>query len=295
MSTTFIDAASRLRQLFRDSWGSRNLVNVAPADFHAHIRQRIGTINARSEGFLDESKQRDLSRKYHWGHNHDFGDGTTYDGRMKDRHIDLIARFVTQYGLPLDLRGKRVMDIGVWTGGTCLTLVAMGAEVVGLEEVAMYADTVNYLAESFGVADRLKCLPRSLYDALPLFADYFDYVLYSGVIYHVTDPTLSLRLIFSALKDGGRVFLETYGYDSPECLCSYTGPTVVLNGTSTEMNRGGWNYYAPSPSCLAAWCRDVGFEHESMGPVEDTRILGAAERTRFGDFCRAGLSKTTTR
>lgn len=47
---------------------------------------------------------------------------------MADRHIEIIARFLSDFGLPLDLTGKKVLDIGVWTGGTCLALCALGAE-----------------------------------------------------------------------------------------------------------------------------------------------------------------------
>jgi SAM-dependent methyltransferase len=165
---------------------------------------------------------------------------------------------------------------------------------VALEEVVKYADTVNYLARSFGIADRLKCLPKTLYDALPLFADYFDYIVYSGVIYHVTDPLLSLRLIFSALKDGGKAFIETYGFASAESSCRYEGPSIVHSGTRAELNRGGWNYFIPSSRCLEAWCEDAGFQAARSAPVHD-RLLAVAERSAFQDICRAGLSRASVR
>lgn len=284
-----------LSRLFTSRFKLPNLVHRHAEAFAAHLRSRIGVVDAASEGFLDESRQRDLAIKFHWGHNHDFGSGLEIAGRMGNRHIDLIADFVDQYGLPRDLSGKRVLDIGVWTGGTSLLLAAMGAEVTALEEVVKYAEMVNYLAESFGLHARIRCYPRSLYDMLPRFADYFDLVLYAGVIYHVTDPILSLRLIFSALKDDGQVFLETYGCASNDTVCGYEGPAVIHSGQKQDRNRGGWNYFAPSSRCLEAWCRDVGFQEVTIGSYVQTRIQGVARRTAFDDLCRAGLSQPQCR
>jgi 2-polyprenyl-3-methyl-5-hydroxy-6-metoxy-1,4-benzoquinol methylase len=296
MKMTAPDVAKNLTALFEANYGSEQIRHRDRKLFHQTLAGLIGTVDGGKEGFLDVAKQRDLSVKYHWGHNHDFGDGNVYAGRMGNRHVDVVARFVAEFGLPTDLAGKRVLDIGVWTGGTSLLLVAMGATVVALEEVAKYAETVNFLAQSFGVEDRLTCLPRSLYEALPMFADEFDFVVYSGVIYHVSDPLLSLRLVFSVLKDGGACLLETAGFDSAERLCRYEGPEIVHGGQPGELNRGGWNYFIPSTGCLEAWCRDAGFQDaRAVYDLPDARVYGRARRVVFQDFCRAGISKVGCR
>jgi SAM-dependent methyltransferase len=285
----------QLKLLFQSHYSSRNLCGVEAGIFHAHIKSLIGSDDSAKEGYLDPSKQRDLSIRFHWGHNHDFGD-VLYEGRMGWRHIEILAHFVSDYGMPLDLSGKKILDIGVWTGGTSLLLVAMGAEVFALEEVSKYSDMVNYLANSFGVQDRLKCFPKSLYDSLPMFADYFDYIIYSGVIYHVSDPLLSLRLAFSALKNGGGAFIATYGFDASDSVCRYEGPSIFHTGNKELMNRTGWNYFVPSPKCLEAWCVDAGFQDVKIGNVDsDSQLKGVAYRTDFSDLCRSGLSRVLVR
>ena len=292
----FDDVVDRMRSLFRTHYSSQNLRGVDADVFHRHIQGLLGSDDSTKEGYLDPSKQRDLSIRFHWGHNHDFGDGNLYEGSMKWRHINILARFVCDYGLPYDLSGKRVLDIGVWTGGTSLLLVAMGAEVLAIEEVTKYSDTVNYLAKSFGVQDRLRCIPKSLYDTLPMFADHFDYAIFSGVIYHVSDPLLSLRLVFSALRNGGDVFLEANGFKSSGKVCRYQGPSIVHSGDRESLNRGGWNYFLPSRMCLDAWCRDAGFQDVRIGNIASgSRLVGVARRTQFDDFCRAGLSRPQVR
>lgn len=290
-----MSAQDALSDLFRARFGADALGRDGVARLRAFTEARIGRSDAAGEGFLDPTVQRDLSIRFHWGHDHYVDPHWTIPGRMGNRHVAILARFMETYGLERDLTGKRVLDIGAWTGGMSLLLAAMGAKVVALEEVRKYAETVNFLADLYGLGDRIACVPDSLYDFLPRHADAFDIVIYSGVVYHVTDPVLSLRMIFGALRDGGRAFVETAGYDSPESLCLYEGPTVFHSGTAEEQNRGGWNYFLPSPSCLERWCRDAGFQDVSVGPVIDQRVHAAARRTGFADFLRAGLSMRNVR
>lgn len=285
-----------LKALFEEKYSFKSLKNISFLELKNELQAKIGSVDKNIEFFLDESKQRDLSLKFHWGHDHDFGNGLFLPGRMRDRHIKIMAGFIDGFGLETTLSGKKVLDIGVWTGGTSLLLAAMGAKVIAIEEVVKYCQMVNYLAYAFGIENNLACYPKSLYDFLPQFYDEFDLVVYSGVIYHVTDPLLSLRMIFSSLKDKGKVFIETFGMKSDESICRYEGPAVIRNGTAEEKNRGGWNYFIPSPLCLETWCKDVGFRDVKVGPeIKSTRILAAATRSYFQDFCRAGISKTSCR
>ena len=147
----------------------------------------------------------------------------------------------------------------------------------------------------FGIEKQLCCVPKSLYEFLPRYFEEFDIVIYSGVIYHVTDPLLSMRLIFSSLQDGGSVYLETYGIDSNEIVCKYEGPGVFHHGEKNKLNREGWNYFIPSSSCLGSWCQDVGFYDVEIGECIDSHIKGVAKRKSFSDFCRAGLSTPNCR
>lgn len=277
-----------LNSAFNKNFTTDNLKNVKHNDFQKYISGNIDKINY--ENFIDPKQQRDLSLKFHWGHNHDFGNNFKLIGKMKERHIEIIASFIDDYGLPRDLEGKKILDIGVWTGGTSLLLTALGAKVYAIEEVPQYASMVNYLAWAFGVENKLRCFSMSLYEFLPMFADEFDYIIYSGVIYHVTDPLISLRMIFTALKDGGSVFLETLGNDFANSVCLYEGPGTYSSGNKDNLNRGGWNYFIPSISCLDRWCKDVGFQKVKIGSLVQKRIKGVACRITYRDYCRAGAS-----
>ena len=289
------DLAAHLRTLMKDNYGTGNLVNVGGAEFKENILSRIGKDDAAIEGYADPTKQRDLSIRFRWGHDHDFGD-FSLDGEMADRHILIIARFLSDFGLPLDLTGKKVLDIGVWTGGTCLALCALGAEVVGLEEVRKYADTVTYLAHAFGL-DNLTCEALSVYEYDR--ADAFDYVLYSGVIYHVTDPVLSLRILYNALKDGGDIFVETFGIALDPGLPPMTmveSPGTVRSGSEGEKSRTGWNYFVPTDKALKLWMETVGFHDVTVAALNDnSRYLAKGTRHAHEEMARAGLARRDIR
>jgi len=279
-----------------DRFTCDNLTADYKQRFKAEIRRMIGTADPEIEGFQDQRQQRSLSVKYVWGHDHDFGE-FSLKGAMGDRHIDILSGFMDNFGLESDLSGKKVLDIGVWTGGTSLLLAALGAEVTALEEVVKYSNTVNYLAAAFGLS-KLQCEPISLYD-LDVH-DVYDYVIYSGVIYHVTDPVLSLRILFNSLKDNGQIFIETYGIKDmsfgggvvPMVLYEGSKPWPAMKGQKSCQQVCGWNWFRPAPMTLYLWAGAVGFEDIKVSDVNsDNRISCAATRRQHTDMLRAGLSR----
>jgi len=94
--------------------------------------------------------------------------------------------------------------VGCWTGGTTLLLAALGSRVLAIEEVNKYASMAGYLAQSFGLEDRVSVLSRSVYECdSEDFFDQFDIVYFPGVIYHLSDPVVALRILFNALRPKG--------------------------------------------------------------------------------------------
>ena len=283
MTRQFLEAQMRRYQ-------TSQLVGIRPDEFRRAIEMFLSLNDARMEEFIDAKKQRDLSVKFHWGHDHDFGE-FRLEGRMGKRHIDLLAEFMAQFQLsPSDFAGKKVLDIGCWTGGTSLLLCALGASVVAVEEVKKYAEAVRYLKRAFGLAN-LEIRHTSLFDCTTNeFHDTFDFVLFAGVLYHVTDPILALRLTFNCLKDGGKCLLETYALDSRESIVEYQGPGALGPGSKEDLNRGGWNWFVPSPAALNRMMEDVGYQGVIVSEVVGARALAVGIRNQHCDMMRGGLS-----
>jgi 2-polyprenyl-3-methyl-5-hydroxy-6-metoxy-1,4-benzoquinol methylase len=245
----------------------------------------------RMEGFSGSDKQRDLSVRFHWGHNHDFGD-FKLNGEMGNRHLYLLATFMDMFGVPLkSLHGKRVLDVGCWTGGTSLLLHALGAEVVAIEEVKKYADCLEYMAKAFNLK-RLSVRNLSLFECTAKeFNNKFDYVLFAGVIYHITDPVVALRITYSLLKKGGTLLLETEAVNSLDKILKYNGPSAVSGGSRKDLSRSGWNWYIPSPPAVLQMLKDVGFTGIATNKVRLGRLYAIANKTNQVDMLRAGLSR----
>lgn len=289
-----------LRQLMQQNYTVANLKNETPEDFQGRILGQIGQRDAAIEGYADTTHQRDFSIQFEWGHNHDFG-SFRLDGAMRDRHIEVLATFMEEYGVPQQsLRGLRVLDIGCWTGGMSLLMAAMGAEVYAIEEVRKYADCVNYMKHAFGL-DNLTVENRSLYSLDDeKFYDRFDIALYSGVLYHVTDPVLSLRIIFNNLKDGGVCMLETMAVAGKGSFCDYLGAYDTLRRPTEGKQRFGWSWFVPSLEAVTRMMTDVGFDvrqatlHEAAR-VGAYRVLALGARKEHVDMLRAGLARPDIR
>lgn len=271
-----------------------NLQSVGKEEFSQHIQSKIGVIDAESEGFTEDEleRQRGLSIKYHWGHNHDFGD-FKLEGRMGDRHINLMTNFISLFPVTIEnFKDKRVFDIGCWTGGTTLLLGSLGSEVLAIEEVKKYAETVTYLSKSFGIDGQVSVKSMSLYDCnSEEFHDRFDIVYFPGVIYHLSDPLLALRILFNSLKEGGIILVESAGTNREEPVCIFTGSLINNSGSRERLNRGGWNWFIPSPTALHRMMREAGFDEIDTRWHHGTkRVYGYGKKVSQVGICKAGLS-----
>lgn len=268
------------------------LKNETPENFRGFLENKIGKIDTESEGYSEQDidRQRDLSIKFNWGHNHDFGD-FYLRGRMGDRHIKLIRNFCCIFGLSLEyFSNKQVLDIGCWTGGTTLLLNALGSRVVAIEEVKKYADVVSFLANAFGINENVDVISNSLYSCNnKKFYDRFDIVYFPGVIYHLSDPLIALRILYNTCRLDGIILVESMGINVPEPYCRFAGSYIYGSGEKEKLNRGGWNWFIPSPSALYRMLKEAGFDDIKTTFFEG-RVYGYAKKVAEIGICRAGLS-----
>ena len=222
---------------------------------------------ASPKGYWHEETDKGFTEFFTWGHDQDFGYGRKRAGAMGKRHLEIIAESIEYGYLPKELSGKKVLNVGCWTGGDVLALAGMGARVTGLEEHPNSAAAAQKLCELLEVDAEI--INRSLYDETPEWRGRFDLVYISGVIYHVTDPLLALRICFAYLKPGGRIVVETKASKLEGAYCEYSGTLEK-----------GWNWYSPTLETMGRWLVDVGFSRTKvtlhMRPVG--RLLAGAQK-----------------
>ena len=273
-----------------------NLYGISAEDFSHYIKSHIGVIDAQAEGYgaNEVERQRDQYIKFYWGHNHDFG-AFKQKGRMGDRHITLLATFMALFPVSFDdFKDKEVFDIGCWTGGTTLALASIARRVFAIEEVKKYADMASFLVKSFGLSNRASVHRRSLYDCnSEEFFDRFDIVYFPGVLYHLSDPLLGLRILFNVLKVGGEILIESEGIERQEPFCRFDG--MVIHKTGSKENK----WFIPSPSALHKMMREAGFDDiETLlyrSEKRGKRLYGYGRKTAQVGICKAGLSVPTIR
>jgi len=285
----FLPSYKLLEQLF-SNYQTNRLLEQDRAAFKKKIDGFLKLNDYKMEGFKDPQKQRDLSVKFHWGHNHDFGD-FSLKGRMEDRHLEILATFMDIFKvLPKTLTGMKILDIGCWTGGTSLLLAAMGAHVVAIDEVKKYIECLGFLKENFKI-DQLEPRHLSLFDCnSKKFKETFDFVLYAGVLSHVSDPILSLRIIFNSLKKGGLCLLESAAFNTKKSILTYKGPTVFRQGKKEHLDRGGWDWFIPSAKLIFNMMHDVGYSDIKLSKVRYGRVYAVATKKKDTDIMRGGLS-----
>lgn len=156
---------------------------------------------------------------------------------------------ISQFPIPEDLRGKRVLDIGAWDGWFSFEMERRGAAVVAVdatrktrfsEAKAMIGSNAEHV-----VADITFLSPKQI--------GYFDIVLFFGVLYHLKHPMLALERVCELCTDMACV--ESFVTDEePEG----TIPTMEFY-EGTQLGGQFDNWVGPNISCLLAMCRTAGF------------------------------------
>jgi tRNA (mo5U34)-methyltransferase len=116
------------------------------------------------------------------------------------------------YGLPEDLTGMRVLDIGCAEGFFSFEAERRGArEVIGIDsfpESIRRFNIVKYARQSNAMAFLM-----NVYDLEPRRLGTFDLVLFYGVFYHLKHPQLALERIRSICA--GSLLFQTYICEEP--------------------------------------------------------------------------------
>lgn len=203
-------------------------------------------------------------RSIRWFHRIQLDDEHWTPGECPHTAADATARF----GLPEDLSGKTVLDIGAWDGLFSFEAEHRGGEVTAMDTTFENGGNWGY-NKGFEFARRrlgskVKFVPGSVYDLDPERHGRFDYVFFFGVLYHLTDPVGALRRLLGVTR---------------ECCLIETAFSVHPDGLKRpiwEFDHGHdndpTNYWYPTVAGLAAVLRQVGFTEANVLYAQDGRL-----------------------
>lgn len=181
----------------------------------------------------------------------------------------------TAYGVPDDLSGKRVLDVGAWDGYWTFEALRRGArQAVAIDDFSDYLGklspeqrrawgTFDLCREALGYGeDRCQRLELSVYDVSEARLGRFDLVLFFGTLYHLRHPLLALDQL-GAVCDG-EILVESAICDD---YSPYRGPRNGYPGEQmvaefypeSEYSKNETNWWAPTLACMSGMLRAAGF------------------------------------
>jgi tRNA (mo5U34)-methyltransferase len=212
--------------------------------------------------------QRRVAALGEWFHNIDLAGVKTAPRHFLGDYPSVLWRHIAP-GLPLDLAGMTVLDIGCNAGFYSIELKRRGAaRVVGLDTSDRYLAQARFAAEVCGVDIEFRRL--SVYDIAKL-EERFDIVLLMGVLYHLRHPLLALDLIwehvardllmFQAMQRGSddiEPLQEDYAFAERAIFDKPGYPK--LHFIERAYCQDGTNWWIPNRACAEAMLRSAGFE-----------------------------------
>lgn len=197
---------------------------------------------------LDQSEAKLAVSKIEWWHTIDLGNGLVTPGKINP------ADKLRLIGMPEDLSGKTVLDIGAADGFYSFEAERRGASRV--VATGLWGKGGYKSKEAFDLArnllhSKVESAEIDLFDMRPEEMGTFDVVLMLGVLYHLQHPLLGLQRVFQMTKE--MIILETHvdllELDEP-VIRFYPGRE--LDGDST-------NWCGPNLAAVESMMKVAGF------------------------------------
>jgi SAM-dependent methyltransferase len=198
-----------------------------------------------------------------------------------------------ELGVPADLSGTQVLDIGTWDGPVAFELERRGARVTALD--IQDPDNTGFNTARAILESKVEYVRGSIYDLSRLLTTKYDHVFCLGVFYHLKHPVLAFEEIAHIMREDARLYFEG------ECLLNYaellTGEPSTLDIASLAESdvpltlcypgeyKGAPNWFVPNFACLKSWLKANGLEvvsHKFWGEHPGQRVRGVAKKSAEG-------------
>lgn len=215
----------------------------------------------------------------YWFHRMELYPDLTTPG-WSDPKVDKLPHF----GLPEDMHGMRVLDIGCAEGFFSFEAERRGAaEVIAIDSYPDGIRRFNLCKSVYG--SKAMAYLTNVYDLTPRSFGTFDMIFFFGVLYHLRHPLLALDRILSVCT--GTMLMQTATWDHPSVTDQ---PVSRFDPFGMPSGPGGETYdptvfWRPNNECVRALLQSTGFknvEYISKEPSISVAIRGESEIQRAG-------------
>jgi tRNA (mo5U34)-methyltransferase len=206
---------------------------------------------------MDAVQLRREVAKHEWFHTIDLGGGVTTPGRVVPQ-----TQTLPRLGLPADLSGKTVLDIGAWDGFFSFEAERRGAQrVLATDSHAWYTRKPAFELARRALGSRVEDHDIDVMELSPERIGTFDLVLCLGVLYHLRHPLLALEKVFSVTAD--HLILETV------TDLVWTRYPVMRFYPGDELAGDASNWFGPNPPAVLGMLKAAGFSRAKIVSARD--------------------------
>jgi tRNA (mo5U34)-methyltransferase len=181
------------------------------------------------------------------------------------------------YGLPKDMTGMRVLDVGCAEGFFSFEAERRGAkEIVSIDSFPDSIRRFNICRSALG--SKASPFLANVYELAPRTFGTFDMVFFFGVLYHLRHPILALEKIFSVCS--GTMLLQTASMElllhGNEPLARFY-PFGMPSGPADKPMFDPTVFWIPNAACTRALVEHAGFKGVEMLSTDKAGAILRAE------------------